>query len=189
MISVQNARASHRQIGLESKEQLLPFCQKASTGHPRASLPGTCPETCERFRGVAMIPTRNTSVAIPESFRQVLRTVLLLVLLLVLQPAATSGLLTFIWCRRRDSNSHSLRHYPLKIACLPISPRRLKHAILTCFASCLQCTLASSAAIFSGASDYFGISAAWPAPLAGACAGAAAGAAGAAGAASVFAGA
>jgi len=28
------------------------------------------------------------------------------------------------WCRRRDSNSHSLRHYPLKIACLPISPRR-----------------------------------------------------------------
>mmetsp|Transcript_8053 Transcript_8053/g.15576 ORF Transcript_8053/g.15576 Transcript_8053/m.15576 type:complete len:205 (+) Transcript_8053:608-1222(+) len=29
------------------------------------------------------------------------------------------------WCRRRDSNSHSFRHYPLKIACLPISPRRL----------------------------------------------------------------
>ena len=28
------------------------------------------------------------------------------------------------WCRRRDSNSHSFRHYPLKIACLPISPRR-----------------------------------------------------------------
>ena len=28
------------------------------------------------------------------------------------------------WCRRRDSNSHSLSHYPLKIACLPISPRR-----------------------------------------------------------------
>ena len=31
------------------------------------------------------------------------------------------------WCRRRDSNSHSFRHYPLKIACLPISPRRLDH--------------------------------------------------------------
>jgi len=30
-----------------------------------------------------------------------------------------------VWCRRRDSNSHSFRHYPLKIACLPISPRRL----------------------------------------------------------------
>src|ERR1700761_7294761 len=30
----------------------------------------------------------------------------------------------WIWCRRRDSNSHSFRHYPLKIACLPISPRR-----------------------------------------------------------------
>ncbi len=29
-----------------------------------------------------------------------------------------------LWCRRRDSNSHSFRHYPLKIACLPISPRR-----------------------------------------------------------------
>src|SRR5690606_22553292 len=29
------------------------------------------------------------------------------------------------WCRRRDSNSHSFRHYPLKIACLPIPPRRL----------------------------------------------------------------
>lgn len=32
------------------------------------------------------------------------------------------------WCRRRDSNSHSFRHYPLKIACLPISPRRLTFA-------------------------------------------------------------
>src|SRR5215213_9599436 len=29
-----------------------------------------------------------------------------------------------VWCRRRDSNSHSFCHYPLKIACLPISPRR-----------------------------------------------------------------
>ncbi len=28
------------------------------------------------------------------------------------------------WCRRRDSNSHSFRHRPLKTACLPISPRR-----------------------------------------------------------------
>ena len=27
------------------------------------------------------------------------------------------------WCGRRDSNSHTFRHYPLKIACLPISPR------------------------------------------------------------------
>ena len=30
-----------------------------------------------------------------------------------------------IWCGRRDSNSHTFRHYPLKIACLPISPRPL----------------------------------------------------------------
>ncbi len=30
----------------------------------------------------------------------------------------------YVWCRRRDSNSHSFRHYPLKIACLPIPPRR-----------------------------------------------------------------
>ena len=29
-------------------------------------------------------------------------------------------------CRRRDSNPHSLRHTPLKRACLPISPLRLK---------------------------------------------------------------
>ncbi len=29
-----------------------------------------------------------------------------------------------IWCRRRDSNSHSFRHRPLKTACLPIPPRR-----------------------------------------------------------------
>ena len=28
------------------------------------------------------------------------------------------------WCRRGDSNSHGLRHCPLKTACLPISPRR-----------------------------------------------------------------
>src|SRR6185503_10192293 len=27
------------------------------------------------------------------------------------------------WCPRSDSNRHSLRHYPLKIACLPIPPR------------------------------------------------------------------
>lgn len=37
------------------------------------------------------------------------------------------------WCRRRDSNSHSFRHYPLKIACLPISPRRLNQARKACF--------------------------------------------------------
>ena len=30
------------------------------------------------------------------------------------------------WCRRPDSNRDGLRHYPLKIACLPISPRRLQ---------------------------------------------------------------
>jgi hypothetical protein len=34
------------------------------------------------------------------------------------------------WCRRRDSNSHSFRHYPLKIACLPIPPRRHSPHIL-----------------------------------------------------------
>ena len=34
-------------------------------------------------------------------------------------------ILKTLWCRRRDSNSHSFRHYHLKIACLPISPRRL----------------------------------------------------------------
>lgn len=28
----------------------------------------------------------------------------------------------FVWCPGRDSNPHSFRHYPLKIACLPISP-------------------------------------------------------------------
>src|SRR5437870_6850177 len=38
--------------------------------------------------------------------------------------ALTSSLHNNHWCRRRDSNSHSFRHYPLKIACLPISPRR-----------------------------------------------------------------
>jgi hypothetical protein len=39
--------------------------------------------------------------------------------------------LRIVWCRRRDSNSHSFRHYPLKIACLPISPRRLHFARTT----------------------------------------------------------
>ena len=33
-------------------------------------------------------------------------------------------------CRRRDSNPHSLRHTPLKRACLPISPLRLKYSKL-----------------------------------------------------------
>ena len=34
---------------------------------------------------------------------------------------------TGCWCRRRDLNSHDFRHYPLKIACLPIPPRRRKN--------------------------------------------------------------
>ena len=38
------------------------------------------------------------------------------------KPAQSAG--SVFWCRRRDSNSHSFRHYPLKIACLPIPPRR-----------------------------------------------------------------
>src|SRR5690606_32072274 len=28
----------------------------------------------------------------------------------------------FVWCPGRDSNPHSFRHYPLKIACLPVPP-------------------------------------------------------------------
>lgn len=28
-----------------------------------------------------------------------------------------------IWCERRDLNPHAVKHYPLKIACLPIPPR------------------------------------------------------------------
>ena len=39
------------------------------------------------------------------------------------------------WCRRGDSNSHGLRHCPLKTACLPISPRRLVSALHGRFAS------------------------------------------------------
>ena len=39
-------------------------------------------------------------------------------------PDQQGRFLVMCWCRRRDSNSHSFRHYPLKIACLPISPRR-----------------------------------------------------------------
>ncbi len=49
------------------------------------------------------------------------------------------------WCRRRDSNSHSSRHYPLKIACLPIPPRRLYHTKLFCrAANLLVCNLRHS---------------------------------------------
>ena len=33
---------------------------------------------------------------------------------------------TFVWYRRPDLNRHDFRHHPLKMACLPISPRRLK---------------------------------------------------------------
>src|ERR1035437_9412873 len=40
------------------------------------------------------------------------------------------------WCRRRDSNSHSFRHYPLKIACLPISPRRQFSSVQIVAAPC-----------------------------------------------------
>src|SRR6185369_7937871 len=43
------------------------------------------------------------------------------------QSRANRFLLPNIWCRRGDSNSHGLRHCPLKTACLPISPRRLVH--------------------------------------------------------------
>lgn len=31
---------------------------------------------------------------------------------------------TLLWCRWPDLNRHGLRHYPLKIACLPIPPHR-----------------------------------------------------------------
>ena len=41
------------------------------------------------------------------------------------KPVAITCNWLVIWCRRRDSNSQSFRHYHLKIACLPISPRRL----------------------------------------------------------------
>ena len=50
------------------------------------------------------------------------------------------------WCRRRDSNSHSFRHYPLKIACLPISPRR-PICLLLHSAPALQKTARHSASI------------------------------------------
>ena len=38
-----------------------------------------------------------------------------------------------IWCRRRDSNPHAVKHYPLKIACLPVSPLRLFYLIFRCY--------------------------------------------------------
>ena len=67
--------------------------------------------------------------------------------------------LDIFWCRRRDSNSHSFRHYPLKIACLPISPRRHKAHILTCFARFVQCTNAIGQSETGYRPSYFGI---WP---------------------------
>ena len=44
--------------------------------------------------------------------------------LIIKKPGIVTGLSR--WCRRPDSNRHGLRHYPLKIACLPIPPLRLK---------------------------------------------------------------
>jgi hypothetical protein len=42
-----------------------------------------------------------------------------------------------------------LRHYPLKIACLPISPRRLENSILTCFSTIFQCSNCAITKIFA----------------------------------------
>jgi hypothetical protein len=56
----------------------------------------------------------------------------------------------YCWCRRRDSNSHSLRHYPLKIACLPISPRRQQPSILPRFDPFVQRTIAPAQSGKSG---------------------------------------
>ena len=50
-------------------------------------------------------------------------------LILLGLPACFGMLRNCCWCLGRDSNSHGLRHYPLKIACLPISPPR--HCIRT----------------------------------------------------------
>ena len=50
-------------------------------------------------------------------------------LILLGLPACFGTLRNCCWCLGRDSNSHGLRHYPLKIACLPISPPR--HCIRT----------------------------------------------------------
>ena len=41
-------------------------------------------------------------------------------------PKKPLNLLLYFWCRWPDSNRHSSRHHPLKMACLPIPPHRLK---------------------------------------------------------------
>src|SRR6185503_13587535 len=86
------------------------------------------------------------------------------------------------WCRRRDSNSHSFRHYPLKIACLPISPRRLELRVRQAHEECAllvrspirttpECTLKQTADCRGTAAEtldldhFVGI---WAAPEAGA---------------------
>src|SRR5664280_758764 len=62
------------------------------------------------------------------------------------------------WCRRRDSNSHSFRHYPLKIACLPISPRR-RHSI-RCFGRHEEVACRATANSSRGARYFCGMAAA-----------------------------
>ncbi len=51
------------------------------------------------------------------------------------------------WCGWSDSNRHGLRHYPLKIACLPVPPHPHRTGIVGCresISSPARCPAASS---------------------------------------------
>ena len=48
------------------------------------------------------------------------------------RPAAQPDCFKYYkWCRWPESNRHAVKHYPLKIACLPIPPHRLYIFTLT----------------------------------------------------------
>ena len=42
----------------------------------------------------------------------------------------SATVLSFRWCGRWDLNPHAFRHYPLKVARLPVSPRPQEHVFL-----------------------------------------------------------
>lgn len=95
-------RLAHRFVG--------PGCAMSASSGLAASgkNKARCPQrsTAASARPISLHPPRWTGLRVGEA------------------PDEDSAEDAFQWCRRRDSNSHSFRHYPLKIACLPIPPRR-----------------------------------------------------------------
>ena len=90
---------------------------------------------------------RKYLVCAPTAYNTLIRLLLLFACISVHLRSFAQKCFVFLilkkWCRRPESNRHEFPHHPLKMACLPISPRRriFHFSIFTGVrASCPLCT-------------------------------------------------